>query len=113
MVVVELFATEPDGQRHDVAAGALDVEVAVARGVAHAVDDARGPERHPQQLTQPNQAPADVAKQVDVESQHGPQAEPRQAVHQETLEPVGGGAGAVLLDYAGLAHSAPVVEVAL
>ena len=56
VVVVELFAAEPDRDRRDVSALVLHFEVAIAERVANAVDDAGGPERNPQHLDAPHDA---------------------------------------------------------
>ena len=40
MVVVQFFAADQDGNRHEIRRGVLRFEIAVADGVAKAIDDA-------------------------------------------------------------------------
>src|SRR5690242_17935946 len=55
VVVVQLLAPEPDRDREDVPALVLYLEVAIADGVADAVDDSRRPERDPDHLHAPDE----------------------------------------------------------
>src|SRR4051812_23416903 len=54
VVVVKLFAAEPNGDWRDVAAFVLDLVVAIAKRVAHTIHDARSPEWDPQHLHAPH-----------------------------------------------------------
>ena len=76
VVVVQLLAAEPDGDRRDVAALVLHVVVAIAERVADAVDDAGGPERDPEHLHAPDERANEEAEQLDVDREHEQDAEP-------------------------------------
>ncbi len=62
MVVVQLFAADQDAPGHQVGGGVAALEVAIADGMAQAVDHAGGPERNPHHLDRPD-GDADSAEQ--------------------------------------------------
>src|ERR1043166_4400371 len=113
MVVVKLFAPQPDRDRRDVPALVLHFIVTVAEGVTDSVDDASRPERNPHHLDTPDHRSDEEPEQVNVESQHDENTKPIQAAEEIALDPVIRRALPVLLEHAGLADSLAIVKGAL
>src|SRR5690349_9743798 len=88
MVVVQLFAAEPNGDRRNVAALVFHFVVAVTERVADTVHDARGPEGDPQHLHAPDDGTNEEAEEINVEGEHDENADPVQATQQVPLDPV-------------------------
>src|SRR3954464_6237800 len=70
VIVVELLAAKPDRDGRDVPALVLDLEVAIAEGVADAVDHTSRPERDPDHLNAPHRRTDEEAEQIDVDGEH-------------------------------------------
>ena len=113
VIVVELFAAEPDRDRGDVPALVLHFEVAIAERVADAVDDPGGPEGDPHHLYAPDHGADEESEQVEIDRQHQHDPEHVAAGQNVPLEPVVGCALAVLLEHAGLPDRVAIVEGAL
>ncbi|MCY1429962.1 hypothetical protein D9M71_458970 [compost metagenome] len=84
---MQLFATDDDAPRHQVGGGVAALEVAVAEGVAQAVDHAGGPERDPHHLHRPD-GDADGAEQQQVDHRHQRDAAQLVARVEVALDPV-------------------------
>jgi hypothetical protein len=92
VVVVQLLAADQDAPGHQVGGGVAALEVAVADGMAEAVDHARRPHRNPHHLHRPH-GHAEHAEQGQVDDCHEDDAAHREAAVDVALEPV---IGAVL-----------------
>src|SRR5262249_2215060 len=109
-IVVELLAAQPNRDRGNVPALVLHLEVPIAERMADAVHDTRGPERNPHHLHGPDERSNEKAEQIDVRAEHDDDPEPVQAAEQDALDPIVRRPLAVLLEHAGLANRAAVVE---
>ena len=102
MVVVVQFLTANDqAPGHEVGAGVLRLEIAVAPEMAQAVDHAGRPERNPGHLHGPDRQ-SDGAEQQHVDDQHQRRAPDRMPAVQMTLDPVVGRAVAELPECLGV-----------
>ena len=69
MVIVQLFAADPECDRGDVGAGVGDRVVAIAPVVANTIDDAGGVHRNPRHLQRPDSR-TDRPEQNQIQYQH-------------------------------------------
>ncbi|MCY1427405.1 hypothetical protein D9M71_432510 [compost metagenome] len=94
MVVMQFFAANQDAPRHQVGRRIAAFEVAVADGMAQAIDHAGGPHRDPHHLDGPD-GDADGAEQQQVDNAHDRDAQQREAAVEVALDPVFGAVLAV------------------
>jgi len=97
VIVVELLSADQNGPRHDVGAGVLGLERAVAPVVADAVDDAGREERDPCHLYRPD-GDADESEQDEVDRKQDRDADAIVLAVELALDPVIGCPGAVTLE---------------
>jgi hypothetical protein len=93
--LTDSLAADDQPDRREIGRRIGRLEVAVAPGVAQAVDDAGGADRDPRHLHRPDGG-ADGAEQQQVQDQQQPDALPGVAAVDMALEPVVGGVVAVL-----------------
>ncbi len=110
MIVVQLFAAQPDRDRRDIPALVFDIEVPISDGVSDSIDDSSGPEWNPYHLDAPNQWADKESEQINVDAHHDDDAKPVERRKQMPLEPVVGRALAVLIEDSRLANSLSIVE---
>jgi hypothetical protein len=79
MVVVQFFTADQDAPGHQIGRRVAAFEVAVADGMAQAVDHAGGPDRDPHHLDGPD-GDADGAEQQQVDDGHDRHAQQREGV---------------------------------
>ena len=103
VVVVQLLAAGDQAPRHEVARRVVALEVAVADGVAEAVDDAGRHQRHRHELHRQNDD-AGHAEHDEVGDDEQDDAEVAVAAVDVPLEPVLGRAAAVLREHLGVAR---------
>src|SRR6476660_2018589 len=113
VIVVELFATEPDGDWRDVPALVLHAEIPVSNGMSHSVDDSSSPERNPDHLCAPDKRPDKKSEQIDIDTKHQEDSERVATSKDVTFEPVTRSALSVLLENAWLSDSLSIVKSSL
>lgn len=102
VVVVQFFPADQQAPRHDVGTGVGAGEIAIAPGMAQAVDHAGGPERNPGHLHRPDREAQDT-EQGHVQDQHQAHAQQIVAAVQVAFDPVVGCAVAVAREGLGIA----------
>src|SRR3954468_6945699 len=76
VIVVQLFAAQPDCDWSDVPTLVLHLEIAIAEGMADAVHDAGGPEWDPQHLNAPDDGTNEETEEIDIDAEHDQDADP-------------------------------------
>ena len=107
VVVMQLLAPDEDGDGIQVGGGVVGLEVAVAPGVAQAVDDAGREDRHGRHL-EGKDRDADDTEEQHVQDEQRVDAAGREAQVHIALQPVIRGALAVLGDHVGIAGIHPI-----